>query len=606
MEFNQLSVLDHNLGASNIVNQEQIDSIMFNVFDAIGNVLMDHCGPYSGYAMIPPDASNPLAAPTFTKDGINIINAIKFINPIEVQTKELLAYIGRKVERTAGDGTTSSMWVATYLLSVFRKMLSENKTITYREFTNAYDRFVVGIAAEIDKLVITPADDERDLMAGIAFHQAMTSSHGDVELSRMVSDLVGQLGRGGMQHLIFEREGVETKDRFKVIVDDSSYSTEAHIFDNKMLNSAVCTEFVDDDCDLLFFPNEIISNSMELTVLIQAIEALEPDGRGLVVVSPYHGDMLVTNKVAQLYHTLRVKGIKFAWFRIQNIHPTINDINGLCAVMGQHYARGPVEGLRRSNIKAVFRQNTLHLHNLVEYDAQGLHPDLARPGSAINLMLFAIDDYLTSVQENRVAQDFSFTPTTAKRIANTLRYSTRGHIMIGGTNYDNQAAVDVLTDVLSAARESITNGVALGGYKTLMSAARTVALNYNYGKVSLPDDRGYCLVGEIATCYDSALTEFLRKLYFENNPKSLPADATRCDISCDLISGELIEFTSTDLRKIPEHIPGSHKQTPHLVVQPKNTDIEFVKRFGEVAIKFLFTNKVIIPNSVSLKQEPPE
>ena len=39
--------------------------------------------------------------------------------------------------------------------------------------------------------------------------------------------------------------------------------------------------------------------------------------------------------------------------------------------------------------------------------------------------------------------------------------------------------------------------------------------------------------------------------------------------------------------------PSTEFTTP-LIVQPIDTDIEFIKRFGELALKFIYTNRIIV------------
>ena len=65
-------------------------------------------------------------------------------------------------------------------------------------------------------------------------------------------------------------------------------------------------------------------------------------------------------------------------------------------------------------------------------------------------------------------------------------------------------------------------------------------------------------------------------------------------MSFDVISGVALRMDKATLM--------NSQHDKFLVTQPITTDLEFIKRFGEVAIKFLFTHRVLIPDTVSVKE----
>ena len=101
-------IVNANIGVTNILESNDIYTIMLDTFTDIVRVLSDHCGPYGKFAMIT-SATNRVAEPVFTKDGIGIVRAMEYMSVMQEYVRNTLAYMGSRVETAAGDGTTSSI-----------------------------------------------------------------------------------------------------------------------------------------------------------------------------------------------------------------------------------------------------------------------------------------------------------------------------------------------------------------------------------------------------------------------------------------------------------------------------------------------------------------
>ena len=133
------AVLDANFGSSNVTDETKIREMVFNTFDTITKVLQHHCGPYSSFA-ITHNAGDVISEPVFTNDGINIVKALAFLNPIQDFAKRNIAYIGSRIESKIGDGTTTGMILA----SSFMKYMSNPKNKSLRKLLDSfsYSEFV--------------------------------------------------------------------------------------------------------------------------------------------------------------------------------------------------------------------------------------------------------------------------------------------------------------------------------------------------------------------------------------------------------------------------------------------------------------------------------
>lgn len=603
MENNKM-VLNAHFGSSNVVSAEDINTIMFSVINDIGSILEEHCGPYSNFAMIAPGANNPLGAPIFTKDGINIINATEYTNPIEKQTKDLMSHIGSKVEAAAGDGTTSSMYLANKIILMLREYLKDNPFINYNQFKEAYEMFVTDVSESLKDMAIIPDIKDKALIGGIAYSQAMSSSHGDIELSEMVSELMSSLPRQAWDYQIFVREVRESGKRFRIIMDESSYSTQCYIADNKMYNNSTGIEMKVEGAELCLVPGELISNGMEFELVKAKIEALTLESPHLTIISAFNADMMVTNTILELFQSKRKEGINFSWFKIMLNHQNINDLTALFATTGKYMHKCVGEIFCFDNIDLEYKDDILYIHNLVEYAEDGEHPDIGTPGSTINTYIYVLEDYIESAKNHKNVNPAIV--TLSKRILNCIKCEIVGYISIGGTAYDNSASAEVLTDVLSATRESLTKGVVLGGYKALSKATKTINID-SESEVVVPK-KDYLVVstteinGDVKIIFNHAIRMLLELLYVDKCPHTEDVSGKHTtqslvednDMSFDVISGTALRMDEDTMR--------SSKRNDFLVTQPITTDLEFIKRFGEVAIKFLFTHRVLIPDTVSVKE----
>ena len=127
-----LRILNANLGVTNVIEQDVINTDLKRVTDNLFQILKHHYGPYSGFAAI--DDGQPYTESTFTKDGIGIVNAIRFVAPQEEWVRKTISYIGKRMENSVGDGTTSAMMFTCAMLHHMSQHMKEIKPMSYNRF----------------------------------------------------------------------------------------------------------------------------------------------------------------------------------------------------------------------------------------------------------------------------------------------------------------------------------------------------------------------------------------------------------------------------------------------------------------------------------------
>ena len=97
---------------TNIVEKEKLRKVQLETLKTIMNSLANSFGPYGSNTMI---IRNTVAS-SYTKDGLKILNEIKFKNPIEHHIARNIVEISRDVAKRIGDGTTSAIILSYFIL----------------------------------------------------------------------------------------------------------------------------------------------------------------------------------------------------------------------------------------------------------------------------------------------------------------------------------------------------------------------------------------------------------------------------------------------------------------------------------------------------------
>ena len=169
---------------------------------------------------------------------------------------------------------------------------------------------------------------------------------------------------------------------------------------------------------------------------------------------------------------------------------------------------------------------------------------------------------------------------------------------VGGAAYDNAAGQDIAMDALLAAKCSLTEGCVSGGFLTLREyLLDKLTCTYRsdcdaYGKKK----------ADLLKAYKRAIVEGITEVNHAIISRLSPAAKKK-------IRGK--EFAPFNVLKLDDPsyaVPESFiRARGHMeefcILQPAMTDITFMKRFGEVGLKFLTANRVITPGYYNTNKE---
>lgn len=592
-------IVNANINVTNVIESEDIYSVMLDTFLDIVRILSDHCGPYGKFAMIT-SATNRLAEPVFTKDGIGIVRALEYMSVMQEYVRNTLAYMGSRIETAAGDGTTSSMIIcAQGMYRLLQSLLDSKYAYSYTELEREYKRFskdIEKILTEkcytINKLLkgVTSEDDKKKIIYRAAYAQAYTSSHGNTELSHAVATLFSETPKEAWNYLYIERAKFESDKQYEVAIDESQYtSNNVRIYPGNSLTDNMGTSR--ERCGVPIHLSGIAPTVDDMyvdgnTLYKEIVSCItDPDNREHAFICPKDIDNNTLNHLSMLFN--KYPNNNTVLFLVDASDPRLNDIicmkilnNDLSAVSG-FVGSYVYEGSDLKITEGLYENK----------EGSKLNPMVNNPAyPALNEMMKNIDKIIEQIKSQTANRVLNEQIATLQKLRLKLLVCKRTYFRIGGAAYDVAAATDVVMDAILAVKHSLTKGFCLGGNKALFNAC----INYR-------DDRfkseaidnlhhAFCaaLSDGVETVFESTV-----KWFDENNrPVFDPY------VSINIADHENIpmEERVTTIEDSIMNVKDDKFIVP--IIQPVSADIEIIRRFGELALKFVRTERIITPGGL--------
>lgn len=565
---------------NNITDKNIVLEKMLATLEELVTILKTHCGPLGKYATII-DPASPMAEPIFTKDGINIVRSIKFTDRIKEFTRDSLQYIGGRVESSAGDGTTSAMIICATMLKVLLEEISKSKHIcSSTEYTVLYDKIKTMITQAYDKnykpivdsIKGEPTESDLKAIRNIAYWQAYTSSHGDVELSKAISDLFVNTPIESWDNLSLESSRYETKFRYGIEVDDSQYSLiNCRPFPVTQLRSELGLACNRDNTRTIISDLAPCLAIVDTAPLIKKIEDAIKSGEELTVICPDEfKDVPTIHHFDDLFKAYPNHNVIFFFV---NCRDRLNDIVG-ARILG-------IPGLNEDGehtLSYKFKASTLRIMD-------GLYPKTDKtmyPYTDITEykeLLDSVKEVIKGLKDNPAQQHTTGLLKHVHKFLMKITVIKRHSLLLGGASYDNITAVDVAIDALSATKQSLTKGFVLGGNKSLYKTCLELSKDM---QESEPEYYSWFIRAVFKAIIVSIETVY--SCIYANSPNKVKA--------VDFDHSENVLDREQRKEKFDENIIYLDTLVP-IIIQPKTMDLELISRFGEVALKFLSIDKII-------------
>ena len=599
------ALLDSNIGSTNITGKSKIKSMVFSTFDIITSTLQQHCGPYSAFA-ITHKVGDTISEPVFTNDGINIVKTMSFLNPIQDFARRNIAYIGSRVESKVGDGTTTAMILA----SSFMKYMSDPDNIplqevlsqlSYTELVALYNDAVKAINEKIKNGCVTVGTHKPELVEKVAYCQAFTSSHGDVELSTAIAQLFKSLPVEAWPYIYYYREPAETTTRYYVKEDNSQFTIKVTVMNKNMLNEKLGTQFLRKNADMFVYTDILTSGDEVMwTPLKDAIQNAVIDKKPLIVLCPDNVDGYTRRSITELL--AEDKEHMVALFTHHMEHPVLNDFRILTLLTKQQDLQTRSFILRGVDVECI--GHNLTINNLYKPTRSVFNPILKDEDYPLfKQQVDELRSLIDQAKEDAVSRNTVSEITHYVSIYNRLLFQKKRMIVVGGLAYDNSAAMDVLMDTVNAVNRSLTEGFTGGANTAFCSALLELKKEYSsYSKYKDKEDiRENKMIYFIIESFLEALKDIYKGIDWNINGYVQTKDpVTLVENSTD--RQVYLCYDSEHGWNIHNIWDAINKAEPYSdmasVIQPSELVPEVLTRIGEVCLKFLKTNNIISEDGV--------
>ena len=609
-------IVNSNIGVTNIFEEKDVKTTMMKTFDELVEILKSHCGPYSNYAIIT-DPTQPTAEPIFTKDGINIIRAIEYASPIQEFVKQNLAYIGSRVETAASDGTTSAMIVTAIALKYLVKELS-NIPISGYELEHIFKKNILErIKMYYNKdcgfvytkkrfLERNSSIREKDIVKYLAYSQVYTSSHGDTELAKAVSELFASTPEEAWSYMHIEKTQYETNEKYSIKIDHAQWHIEnARFFPLNKLVDDFGTSYKKDSIPCCIC-NRIPSVGDPATEHIRnTIESSVKEGKPYLFICDDKLDTATTNWLNNLFNSYPDHNVVFILVP-EGEYGMNSDTMFIPLLTGK--VPGPETYL--DSIKCSFTSSGFDI-------ISGLYED-TDTSNVSRMHYFLTDkekykvynetiDYLDKcidAQKKAVASRRSNAAVShLMKIRNKLTIINRASFIIGGSAYDNAAAVDVVSDAIPAVKHILTKGFVQSSFRSLYRVIDTI------GTVNELKNNNTDKEIKVTKAYVHAFCSAIEQLHMilSDTTKSKYHKKFYPNLNENLLVDKSPEYTVENMVNIFARMMSDKDITLQgdniVMMQPVETDLTLVERFGEVALKFIKACRVITPGGVVIHKK---
>lgn len=567
---------------NNVISGDDLNKILKRILTDANDILLDYCGPNSGHMAIFNTTHDARKMTKFTRDGINILRAIEYANPIDSYVMSMLQYIGAGLERRAGDGTTSAMLLSVNIINRLRELCigkDDSVVIPYHKLQKEYVDFSAWMLKKLKQASIVPKDGETELIRGIAYHQALTSSHGDVELANIVSELLASLPRRAWSHMIYRQEAIETDTRYRLEINTATYSCTGNLMDGRMNNAPLGNSMIHENAKVIIPPHELHSNSHLTIELVAMLEALDANSEPTVclLLRPSND---VASTLYQLYARKRDENVKLAivWLP-DGIASRCNDVNAIYSIKNIDIINQSFESLLiLENVTVKFEHDQLKLYGFGEYDAEGILKGSLEEKNAACRYLKILNMNIENFEAQKTQIGNADKANRLRTMRNNIEFKCLGNIVIGGQIYEATAAKDVLEDVLSATREAISSGVLLGGF-------RSISVIINDIDVELAKET---LLKNMLAVFLLAIFDLNSAMINKSEYQQL-VERIHDNTSLDIVSGAIVPFNTEGL---------TQREAP-VITQSFSAYSEFLKRFGDLCPKIVCMTRMIVPDAIN-------
>lgn len=626
-------VINSNFDTNNVVSISQTRERILTTLDSCAEALKEHCGPRSGYAMLIDDQGIDFTfqPSQFTRDGIRILKAIEYISPLERYIKNILTYVGERVDFIAKDGTTTSMLYAAMLLSACLKekeelipndsLYSINKAIsdtiqsiltTFREKEVITVDDVLEYIKNCNNLEEITPELKLAVTGDIAFMQAMSSSGGDVELALAMREIFKASPEETWEFIDYFSSTKETGQRYRVEVNDYDARIRCINASSVPMNEALGTEYVAKNADVIIFPGAMMQNEFSSIAIMDYLDNCDKDTPVILMATMVDG--MFTSRIVGLNKD-RKEPISIWQFAPQeqiagqNYPWELMVLAAKCGVTPPMFINGFSGEITRDQIFKAdvhWKDTYMYFYECIyrgEDNKTVLHPYYLHPETATDFYtqcVKSVEGLLKDYREGHRPDGRMY--SHFMKVLNDLVSIKRPKLRIGGTAHEQRASEDVVQDVQGAIMSSLRHGFVVNGISNFMDAlfksfAPDKNSEFSNKLINVMFQEAvkiYCIIQGIdldTSRGSSHIPQY--KAEYRNNLAGKDVKGNFWEYLTNL--GINLDY-STTVNGIDVNYP---------IMQPAKVTEEMLRRIQELVMKVVMTDKAIVYGGVMVKEDTP-
>jgi len=591
---NNRIILNANEGITNSISNNDLYTVILNTVSEIKKILLDHCGPFATNAMIIFEQGMGRGNPNiFTKDGINILDSMEFVSPVQAYIKNLISHIGSRVDSVAHDGTTTSMLIA---CNIIEYIITTRLMTQYKEKRHVINT-AKGIITEledikkqlnenkitVDELAEFLEISREEAVSKLAFTQAMISSKNDVELSQAMAEIFKHTPKEMYSYFSFYQNSVESNKVYEVMYPEHDFSFRIVPYTMLHYNHNLGTEYLLESCDLIVIPEELANGHTMNDVLFKHLETTTIP---TVLVLNKRSDSSMVRKMCTINPNVPITPVQFvSRFDFSHVPLELISMNVSAGVRRFFYTDSEKDlPFVIHNVKCHIETGYMHLSNLYKYDeVTKLHPYYVDKDANPDYTRF-IDEMTLYIEKLNAKVDAD--PNQINDAITVLRNTISGRIpilKIGGRVLDVHANRSVAQDVLGAITSVLEKGFIIDGnfkiYRILKSYM-SEGEDFRYISHTILKDI-------LKAIYDCSDDETFREIYIDLHLANINKKPELAKYVCQNIDASGIAFKEI---KVP-------------VIQPIMIYNELIDRLIEVIPKLISSVRVIVPGTAAIEEK---
>ena len=626
------AVINTNFDTNNIVPMDESLPRIKTTLQKCQKILKNHCGPQSGYAMLVNNMSAGVnfEPNVFTRDGIRILQAVEFLSPLERYIKELLTYVGQRVDNVAKDGTTTSMLFSSYFLeaAVDRAHLVKDNNLSVFEVNKIVEKAFDDIVKALDKYTFNiekinnteEVDEEVKVKTAglVAFMQALSSSGGNVELANAMKEIFEKSPSMAWDFITSHNSIKENGKPFSVEV--AEYDTRLRCITGQegILNAELGTEYIENNVKVIVSTIPVDDMGAKTDSLKKYLRESDPNTPIILISRMLAGTILTeiqdinlkrAKKIAYWQYSpeYKIAGLAYDYeilitAAIAGVIPFDMDEENDFIVEDKHVFTAE---------KVHFHDTYMEFYGVVKNATSNLHPMYAHPETATQFYAdtrHTLEKQLELYKEGHKVDGKMGGLFT--EMLNKIACIHRPQLRLGGPAHEQIANADVVQDVQGAIMSSLKHGFLINGPMAIRCAIHDVIESYEHDTSINSANTGTFIKTILKDMFDciSKITDYLvTENKCCNASEEMSDDAMQLfsdnpEIYLNVLDGKHRQFREF-LSKVENNEDTENYGSTYPVLQPVTITTELLKRVRELLLKFILTNQIIVYGAVMVKEE---